>query len=741
MADADAGPGEDAPADDNPYVREPDTEFAPVDDLEPAAAREQAELLRAALRYHDHRYYVKNDPVIGDRTYDELFSRLEALEAAFGLATDTSPTQRVGAEPLDELESVEHVAPLLSLDSSGDADDVRAFADRVARETDRDDDLRFVCEPKFDGLSVAVTYVDGEYERAATRGDGETGEDVTENVRTVDSVPLKLRGDPPEFLVVRGEVYVPRDAFQAHNRERVERGDDPFANPRNAAAGSLRQLDPSVTAERPLDCFFYDVLAARDVGEGAADESSGVLAAGEEPVESVDPSRGGLDVGLESHWAEHERLPEWGLKVDREAELVGDVEAAIEYRDRLGERREDLNYEIDGVVVKVDDRRTCLELGTTARHYRWAYAYKFPAREEVTTVEDVVVQVGRTGRLTPVALLDPVDVGGVTVSRASLHNRDEIRAMGVGVGDEVRVQRAGDVIPYVAEVTEHRSDGHFAFPESCPRCGSDVEFDGPNAFCTGGLTCPAQLVRSVEYFTDVLDVDGVGEEAAEQFVAEGIVEGSVADLYDRSVDEFAALEGWGETSARNLVDELERARHPPLGEFLAALGVPEVGPTVADDVAREFGDLDAVLAADESDFERVDGVGEVVAEHLADFFGNERNREVVARLREEARLGEPESVDGEDAGSELDGLTFVFTGSVEGWTRSELRELVEHHGASATGSVSGNTDYLVVGESPGQSKRDDAEDNDVPQIDVGEFVALLEERGVAVEQSSSSSPP
>ena len=730
MAEADAGTGEDAPS-DNPYVRDPETEFAPVDDLDADAAREQAALLREALRYHDYRYYVANDPVIGDRTYDRLFSRLRALEGEFGLATEHSPTQRVGAEPLDELESVDHVAPLLSLDSSGDVEDVREFAARVEREAGAVD---FVCEPKFDGLSVAVTYVDGRLERAATRGDGETGEDVTANVRTIDSVPLKLRGDPPEFLVVRGEVYMPRDAFTEHNRERMERGDDAFANPRNAAAGSLRQLDPSVTAERPLDCFFYDVLAARNVGEGTEDGSSGVLAASdEEPVDSVDASRGGLDVGLESHWAEHEQLPAWGLKVDREAERVEDVDAAIDYRNRLGERREELNYEIDGVVVKVDDRRTCLELGTTARHYRWAYAYKFPAREEVTTVADVVVQVGRTGRLTPVALLDPVDVGGVTVSRASLHNRDEIQAMGVGVGDEVRVQRAGDVIPYVAEVTEHRSEAHFQFPETCPRCGSDVEFDGPNAFCTGGLSCPAQLVRSVEYFTDVLDVEGVGEEAAEQFVAEGIVEDSVADLYDRSVAEFAALEGWGETSAQNLVAELGAARHPPLGQFLAALGIPEVGPTVADDVAREFGDLDAVLDASEADFERVDGVGGVVAEHLAEFFENDRNRAVVARLRDESRLGEPESVDDEDGGDELAGLTFVFTGSVEGWTRSELQALVERHGANATGSVSGNTDYLVVGESPGQSKRDAADENDVPQVDPGEFVALLAERGVTVE--------
>ncbi|SEW15850.1 NAD-dependent DNA ligase LigA [Halobacterium jilantaiense] len=727
MPEADTG--SDALA-DNPYVRDPDTDFAPVDALDEAAAREQVDDLRAAIRYHDHRYYVENDPEIGDRAYDRLFSRLQTLEAEFGLATEHSPTQRVGAEPLDELESVEHVAPLLSLDSSGDADDVRAFADRVAREAG---EVEFVCEPKFDGLSVAVTYVDGRLQQAATRGDGETGEDVTENVRTIDSVPLKLRGDPPDFLVVRGEVYMPRDAFTAHNRERVERGDDPFANPRNAAAGSLRQLDPSVTAERPLDCFFYDILAARNVGEGTEDESAGVLAAGDESDEDVEASRDGLDVGLNSHWAEHEQLPEWGLKVDREAERVADIDAAIDYRNRLGERREDLNYEIDGVVVKVNDRRTCLDLGTTARHYRWAYAYKFPARDEVTTIEDVVVQVGRTGRLTPVALLDPVDVGGVTVSRASLHNRDEIAAMGVGVGDEVRVQRAGDVIPYVAEVTEQRSEGHFAFPEQCPRCGSDVEFDGPNAFCTGGLTCPAQLIRSVEYFTDVLDVEGVGEEAAEQFVTAGVVEESVADLYDTPAEAFADLEGWGETSAQNLVDELESARHPPLGEFLAALGIPEVGPTVADDVAREFGTLDAVLDADETDFERVDGVGSVVAEHLAEFLANDRNRAVVERLRDESRLGEPEAVDADDGGDELAGLTFVFTGSVEGWTRSELQALVERHGANATGSVSGNTDYLVVGENPGRSKRDAADDNDVPQVDPGEFVALLAERGVDVE--------
>ena len=717
---------------DNPYVRDPDTDFAPVDSLTEQAAREQAAALREAIHYHDTRYYVENDPVVGDRIYDALFSRLQDLEEAFGIATENSPTRRVGGEPLDELNTVEHVAPMLSIDSSGDPDDVRAFDERVRREVG---DVDYVCEPKFDGLSIEVVYEDGEYVRAATRGDGETGEDVTENVRTIRSVPQRLRGDPPAFLVVRGEIFIPRDAFQAFNRERVERDEEPFANPRNAAAGTLRQLDPSVTARRPLDCFFYEVLAAREGRESTEDESSGVLAAGEDATAVDDnASRGGLDAGFETHWSEHEALPSWGLQVNERSERVDGIEGAIDYRDRLAAEREELNYEIDGVVVKVNDRAKCVELGVTSRHYRWAYAYKFPARFEVTTVTDVVVQVGRTGRLTPVALLEPVEVGGVTVSRASLHNPEEIAALGVDVGDEVRVERAGDVIPYVAEVVESHSDDHYEMPAACPRCGSDVEYDGPIASCTGGLTCPAQLVRALGYFTSVLDVEGLGAEGAEQFVEEGLVERDLADLYDLSVEDIAGLDGWGETSARNLRDELEAARHPPLGRFLAAIGIPEVGPTVARDVAAEFGTLDAVLAADEADFRAVQGVGSTVAHHLSEFLENERNRRVVERLRDESRLGEPEPVEREKTGSALDGLTFVFTGSVDGWTRGDLQDVVERAGGNAVSSASSNTDYLVVGENAGRTKRDDAAANDVPELDPQAFFALLDERGVDIER-------
>ncbi|MFB6082396.1 MAG: NAD-dependent DNA ligase LigA [Halanaeroarchaeum sp.] len=708
---------EDAP-DDNPYVRDPDTDFAPVASLSADEAETQAAALREAIRYHDARYYVENDPVIADRTYDALFERLRDLEEAFDLRTADSPTRRVGGEPLDELETVEHVVPMLSIDAGGDPAAVRDFDRRVRRAVG---EVHYVCEPKFDGLSVEVVYEDGEYVRAATRGDGETGDDVTENVRTIASVPQRLRGDHPDFLAVRGEVYMPREAFHALNRERLEADEDPFANPRNAAAGSLRQLDPTVTADRPLACFFYDVLAAGESREAVA---------------GTDASRGALGAaGIDTHAAEHERLPEWGLRVERDwYERTDDIEDAIAFRDDMLAVRDDLDYEVDGVVVKVDDRRQCAALGTTARHYRWAFAYKFPARSEVTTIADVVVQVGRTGRLTPVALLDPVDVGGVTVSRASLHNQSEIEAMGVDVGDEVRIERAGDVIPYVAAVVESHSDGHFELPEECPVCGSAVRREGPLHYCTGGMACRAQLVRALAYFAsdDGLDVEGLGEETAEELVEQGFVDDDLADLFDLTVEDLQSLAGWGEKRASNLVSELEAAKDTDLATFLAAIGIPEVGPTVARDIAEHVGDLDGVMAADEEELRAIDGIGPSVAGKVTDWFADDRNRRMIDRLRE--RGVEPEPVEVGPGGDELDGLTFVFTGSVEGYTRDDLEAVVERHGARATGSVSGNTDYLVVGENPGQSKREAAAEHDVPTIDPEAFFGLLAERGVEVDR-------
>ncbi len=687
------GRGEQRPG-DNPYVEAPDTDFAPVDGLGEQEAREQAEQLREAVQYHDHRYYVEADPVVGDRTYDALFARLRELEEAFDLDREGSPTQRVGGEPVDELEAVEHVAPMLSVDQGGDAEDVRAFDERVREEVAEVD---YFCEPKFDGLSVEVVYEDGAYERAATRGDGEVGDDVTEQVRTVPSVPERLRGDFPDRLAVRGEVYMPREAFQDYNRERVERGEDPFANPRNAAAGTLRQLDPTVVADRPLAIFFFSVLAS------TADFST--------------------SAGV------YERLPSWGLRTTDRAELVDDIEAAIDYRDRLLATRDELDYEVDGVVIKVDDRDACDRLGTTSRAPRWAFAYKFPARSGETTVRDIVVQVGRTGRLTPVALLDPVEVSGVQVSRASLHNPEEVRRLGVGVGDDVRVERAGDVIPDVVEVLDG-CDGHFEFPDSCPACDSPVEREGPLAFCTGGLACPAQLERAVEYYAsrEALDIEGLGGKAVEQLVEAGLVE-SLPDLYELSVGDLQALEGWGETSAENLVRGVQATTRPPLADFLTALGIPGVGDTTARALAQAFGTFEAVREASEAELREVEDIGPIVASETREFFHSERNAAVIDGLLEHV---DPQPAD-TGGGEALAGETFVFTGALERFTRGEAQGLVERHGGSATGSVSGNTDYLVVGESPGRTKRDDAEGEGVPQLDEAAFLDLLAERGVDVD--------
>ncbi|MFP8957727.1 NAD-dependent DNA ligase LigA [Natrialbaceae archaeon A-CW3] len=693
---------------DNPYLRDPPTDFESPEELDLEDARREVEQLHEAIREHDRRYYVENDPIIADRTYDRLFSRLQELEETFDLDHPDSPTRAVGGEPLEAFETVEHVAPMLSIDQSGEAADVREFDARVRRELEAagyDGEIAYVCEPKFDGVSMAFVYEQGRLERAVTRGDGREGDDVTRNARTIGSVPQKLHDEPPAFFAVRGEVYMPKDAFQAHNRERIERGEEPFANPRNATAGTIRQLDPAVVADRPLEVFYFDVLEASDLEE--------------------------------SHLDELETFPTYGLRTNDRIERVTDIEEAIDYRDRLLAERDDLPYEIDGVVIKVDTREAREELGRTARHDRYAFAYKFPARAEVTPIVDVAVQIGRTGRVTPVALLEPVDVGGVTVSRASLHNPEEIAAKNVDIGDTVRVQRAGDVIPYVEEVVEkaaeNEPDSHYDLPDTCPVCDSAIERDGPLAYCTGGLACDAQLRRSIEYYAsdDGLDLEGLGEKTVRQLVDAGLLEG-VADLYrlpDRR-EELLALEGWGETSVENLVSELEAAREPPLADFLSALGIPHVGPTTARELAREFGTFESfreTAVYDPATLEGVDDVGETVAETIHEFFASEANAAAVDDILEHVS---PQEVEADDAGDELEGLTFVFTGALEDVTRGEAQELVERHGANATSSVSGNTDYLVTGANPGATKLTDAEENDVERLEESDFWAFLEQRGI-----------
>ncbi len=684
---------------DNRFVREPPEEFEAVEDLDEQAAREQVEELREAIRYHDYRYYQEANPVISDRWYDQLFDRLETLEEAYDLQSSTSPTQRVGGEPLDELTTVEHTAAMLSIDSSVEEADVRNFDQRVRgdlAEGGVEGPIQYLCEPKFDGVSIELVYDDGKFSRAATRGDGYYGDDVTANVRTVRSVPLELHGEYPDMLAVRGEIIMPKDAFLAYNRERIQRGDDPFANPRNAAAGTLRQLDPSVTAERPLTCFIFEVL-----------------------------DDGGYT--FETRVDEHQTVEEWGFQVDEYTRRVDGIEDAIRFRNGLLDIRDDLNYEIDGAVIKLDNQAACDQLGRTARAPRWAFAYKFPARTEETTVRDIIVQVGRTGRLTPVALLDPVEVSGVEVSRATLHNPEQIEELGVDIGDKVRLKRAGDVIPYIEEVVESNQAGHFQFPETCPVCESRVERDGPMAFCTGGLACPAQLRRAVEHFAsrEGLDIEGLGEQAVDQLISEGLIN-QLPDLYDLTVEDLTRLEGWGQRSAENLIAELDTTRNPSLIDFLSALSIPDVGATTAADIARHFGTLDAVISADATELQEVEGIGPTVAASIEEFFNSEQNRRVIDALRD--RGLDPEPV--ESRGDTLAGLTFVFTGALDEFTRAEAQDTIESHGGTTTSSVSGNTDYLVVGSDPGTNKLQDAESHDIPTLNESEFTAFLADRGI-----------
>lgn len=674
---------------DNPYVRDVPESFPAVDELDTAGAVEEIELLREAIRYHDYRYYVENDPVIADRTYDALFERLETLETAFDAVDPDSPTQRVAPEPLDAFDTVEHTSPMLSLDASVEAADVRAFDQRVRDEVG---EVSYVVEPKFDGAAIELVYEDGRLDRAITRGDGYEGDDVTANVRTIGAVPTRLFDDPPSFLAVRGEIYMPSPAFHDYNQRRIEEGKEPFANPRNAAAGTLRQLDPSTVAGRPLSCFVFDVLDA--------------------------------SAAWSTRWEEHQALAGFGMPVSDLVEAIDDIDDALAYRDRLLEQRDDLPFEIDGVVIKVNERPKRESLGSTARFDRGAYAYKFPARSEETTITAITVQIGRTGRATPLALLEPVDVGGVTVSRASLHNFEEIEEKNVNEGDLVTVQRAGDVIPYVEAVVEKRSAGPFEPPDTCPVCSSPIEFDGPLAYCTGGRDCPAQLRESVIYFASDagLDIDGLGEERVRQLMDAGLISEDIADLFDISRRDLTALEGWGDTSAQNLLDELDAAKDAPLDDLIAALGIPEVGPTIARNLAIAFGSLTDLASADIDELEGVDDVGPTVAASIEAWFRDRDNRRLIERL--EAAGVDPTPVD--SRGGRFDGMTVVITGSLPSLSRNEAADRFEREGGTVTSSVSGATDYLVIGDNPGARKREDAEEYDTPTIDGATFEAWLE---------------
>jgi DNA ligase (NAD+) len=660
------------------------------------AAQRVAEL-REQIRRHDHRYYVLDDPEISDARYDALLAELRELEAAHpALLTADSPTQRVGGAPLGAFGTVVHEVPMLSLDNAFEEGDVVDF-DRRVRERLDVESVDYSAEPKIDGLAISLRYEDGRLAQAATRGDGTRGEDVTANVRAIRSVPLALRGrHPPPLLEVRGEVYMTRAAFEQLNARAAEKGEKAFVNPRNAAAGSLRQLDPRITAGRTLDFYCYGLGATG--GWSQPRRHSEVLAA----------------------------LREFGLRTSPLIELVSGIAAALDYYARMGRRRATIGYDIDGVVYKVDRLDWQRDLGYVARAPRWAVAHKFPAQEETTVVRDVEFQVGRTGALTPVARLEPVFVGGVTVSNVTLHNMDELGRKDVRIGDTVVVRRAGDVIPEVVRVvTELRpADAReVRLPKRCPVCGSHVTRTEGEAVarCSGGLVCSAQRREALRHFASrrAMDVEGLGDRLVEQLVEAGRVE-TPADLYSLTVEELSALERMGEKSAANVVEALERSKRTSLQRFLFALGIRDVGESTALALATHFGRLESLEAASLEEIQQVRDVGPVVAAHVRDFFDEPRNRKVIAELRSRG-LSWPDAPPARRAGAgPLSGETVVITGTLATLTRDEARDAARAAGATVTDSVSKKTTLLVVGADAG-SKLRKAQELGVTIVDEDEF--------------------
>ena len=660
--------------------------------------RRRVDSLRRELDDHNYRYYVLDDPSVPDAEYDRLLSELQQLEQAHPeLITADSPSQRVGAAPAAGFETVAHQVPMLSLANAFEQQEVREFDRRIREQLDLEL-IDYAAEPKLDGVAIALRYERGELVLAATRGDGRSGENVTSNVRTIRAIPLRLRGrNAPPVLEVRGEIFMTRSGFAALNKRLGEAGEKTFVNPRNAAAGSLRQLDPDITASRPLHFYCY----------GAA-TTEGLPARHSETLEA---------------------LRELGFPVSSQVQRVQGADGLLDYHARTLAARDGLDYDIDGVVYKVDDLDQQREMGFVSRAPRWALAHKFPAQEEVTRLLDIEVQVGRTGALTPVARLEPVFVGGVTVTNATLHNMDEIRRKDIRPGDRVIVRRAGDVIPEVVRsVPEHRPKDSqpWDMPEQCPACGSAVEqVEGEAvARCTGGLVCPAQRMRALEHFAGraAMDIDGLGTRLIQQLVERDLVK-SPADLYRLDVTTLADLDRMAEKSASNLVDALEQSKRPSLARLLFALGIREVGEVTAAGLARHFGSLERLAEASMDELTAVADVGPVVAEHVRNFFDEPHNRQVIKDLLEAGVEYLPEEVATEQD-LPLVGNTYVLTGALETRTRSEAKAALEALGAKVSSSVSRKTTAVIAGNDPG-SKRDKAESLGVPVLDEDGLIQLL----------------
>jgi DNA ligase (NAD+) len=692
----------------------------PLQSCVPSDPDAQAAELRRQLHFHAHCYYVLDAPQVSDAEYDRLFQALQALEAAQpALRTADSPTQRVLGQVLDGFEAVRHAVPMLSIRTETDTEATGAstFDARVRRELalgDAAPPLRYACELKFDGLAINLRYVDGVLVQAATRGDGERGEDVTQNIRTIGQIPLRLRDVPgglPAVLEVRGEVYMRRDDFDRLNerqRERIARGDKgerTYVNPRNAAAGAVRQHDPALAAERPLSFFAYGLGDVR--GWAPPDAHSGVLDA----------------------------LDAFGLPVCAERAVVEGADGLAAFHQRVGAQRDQLPFDIDGVVYKVDDLALQRQLGFVSREPRWAVAHKYPAQEQMTVVREIDIQVGRTGKLTPVAKLEPVFVGGTTVSNATLHNEDETRRKDVRSGDTVIVRRAGDVIPEVVGVVLDRRPADAGEPFDlyqrlgghCPVCGSDIVREEGEADwrCTGGLFCPAQRKQAILHFAGrrAMDVEGLGDKVVEQLVDAGIVR-TLPELYTLGVAKLSALDRMGERSAQNLVEALERSRHTTLGRFLYALGIRHVGESTAKALARHFGRVDRLMDATPEQLVEVADVGPVVAQSLRTFFDQPHNREVVEQLRAAGLVWEEnDGVPSADV-LPLSGLTLVLTGTLPTLGRDEARDLIEAAGGKVSGSVSKKTHYVIAGAEAG-SKLEKAQALGLPILDEAGLLALI----------------
>jgi DNA ligase (NAD+) len=667
------------------------------------SAAGRIEQLRAEISYHNRQYYVFDDPKIPDAEYDRLMRELQALEAEHPeLVTPYSPTQRVGDAPLDGFEEVVHRVPMLSLDNAFNEQEMEDFERRIRDRLKLDgaEKIDYLAEPKLDGLAVNLRYEAGRLVQAATRGDGARGEDVTGNVRTIKSVPLMLDGESwPEVLEVRGEVFMPLEGFERFNARARESGEKTLVNPRNAAAGSLRQLDPRISAQRPLSFYAY----------GFGEISSGQLA--------------------ETQRACLSRLGDWGLPVSPIAERVAGVEGCIDYYTNILQQRDALAYDIDGVVFKVDRLAYQEQLGFVSRAPRWAIAYKFPAQEEISQVESIEFQVGRTGAVTPVARLQPVFVGGVTVSNATLHNMDEVARKDVRPGDRVVVRRAGDVIPEVVSVVDperaDRSDP-IAMPTHCPVCGSDIDRPEGEAVarCSGGLFCPAQRRESLKHFASrkAMDIEGLGDKLVEQLVEQQLVD-SPADLYRLTLEQLSGLERMAEKSAQNLLDAFEKSKQTTLPRFLYALGIREVGEATALALAGHFGSLDAIREADLEQLQLTPDVGPVVAAHILAFFQQEHNQQVIRALIEEAGIQWPDVEGVSEQQQPLEGKTFVITGTLSR-PRDEIKAELQALGAKVAGSVSKKTDYLIAGADAG-SKLTKARDLGVEILDEAGLSSLL----------------